>query len=74
MSVYVDKCRLLAKMRIEYRDNPDPELFKMIYKLDKQLKEIESNIGQWSTPDGNYRHNYKFKASLFDKIKAIFRK
>jgi hypothetical protein len=74
MSVYVDKCRLLAKMRIEYKKNPDPELLKMIYKLDKQLKEIDSYIGQGTIPGGNYSPNYRFKASIFDKIKAIFTK
>jgi hypothetical protein len=74
MSVYEDKCRKLKEMRDEYRINPNPDLYKKIYDLDKQLKEIDSALGQWSHPGGSYKPNYRFKASLFDKIKAIFSK
>ena len=74
MSVYEDKCRQLKQMRDEYRINPNPDLYKNIYDLDKQLKEIDRALGQSTIPGGNYHHNYKMKISIFDKIKAIFRK
>jgi len=59
-SVYIQKCEKLRELRTKYLLNPDEETKQEIYKLDKEIKEIDKSIGFRSTPGGNYKPSYKF--------------